>query len=70
MLWDATRRGHAGGPPFLTVPMGIAWAFVLILGLRSFTDEFRFGSIVPTLLANPDRRRVLVAKLVAWEARR
>jgi ABC-2 type transport system permease protein len=43
----------------------IMWLFVLVLGLRSFTDEFRHGSIVPTLLTNPDRCRVLGAKLVA-----
>ena len=64
VLWEATRAGELTGLPFLGVPMGIAWAFVLILGLRSFTDEFRFGSIVPTLLADPDRRRVLAAKLL------
>ena len=43
--------------------------FVLVLGLRSYTDEFRHGSIVPTLLATPDREQVLGAKLVgitAW----
>ncbi|MFL5766510.1 MAG: hypothetical protein ACJ758_01535 [Actinomycetota bacterium] len=56
-------KGPVPGLPFLNVPMGIAWAFVLILGLRSFTDEFRHGSIVPTLLADPDRRRVLFAKV-------
>jgi ABC-type transport system involved in multi-copper enzyme maturation permease subunit len=54
-----------GDAPFLSVPIGIAWLFVLVLGLRSFTDEFRHGSIVPTLLADPDRRRVLVAKVLA-----
>lgn len=54
-----------GEAPFLSVPIGVAWLFVLVLGLRSFTDEFRHGSIVPTLLADPDRRRVLVAKVVA-----
>jgi ABC-type transport system involved in multi-copper enzyme maturation permease subunit len=43
----------------------VAWLFVLVMALRSFTDEFRHGSIVPTLLANPDRRRVLLAKVVA-----
>jgi ABC-2 type transport system permease protein len=43
----------------------IAPLFGLLLGLRSFTDEFRYGSIVPTLLASPNRRRVLGAKLVA-----
>jgi len=50
---------------FLHVSLTIAPLFGLLLGLRSFTDEFRYGSIVPTLLANPDRRRVLGAKLVA-----
>lgn len=50
---------------FLFMTSSITWLFVLLLGLRSFTDEFRHGSIVPTLLANPDRRRVLLAKVVA-----
>jgi hypothetical protein len=53
------------GQPFLHVAMLIAPVFALLLGLRSFTDEFRFGSIVPTLLAEPRRLRVLGAKLVA-----
>jgi hypothetical protein len=50
---------------FLHVALTIAPVFALLLGLRSFTDEFRFGSIVPTLLVSPKRRRVLGAKLVA-----
>ena len=50
---------------FLNVSLTIAPLFGLLLGLRSFTDEFRFASIVPTLLASPVRRRVLGAKLVA-----
>lgn len=50
---------------FLHVSLTIAPLFGLLLGLRSFTDEFRSGSIVPTLLASPVRRRVLGAKLVA-----
>ena len=50
---------------FLAVPMTIVPLFALLLGLRSYTDEFRHGSIVPTLLANPRRGRVLEAKLVA-----
>jgi ABC-type transport system involved in multi-copper enzyme maturation permease subunit len=49
---------------FLHVMSSIAPLFALLLGIRSFTDEFRFGSIVPTLLANPSRGHVLVAKLV------
>ena len=50
---------------FLHVSLTIAPLFGLLLGLRSFTDEFRYGLIVPTLLVNPVRRRVLGAKLVA-----
>ena len=50
---------------FLNVSLTIAPLFGLLLGLRSFTDEFRYGSIVPTLLASPVRRRVLGSKLVA-----
>ena len=42
--------------------------FVLVLGIRSFTDEVRHGSIVPTFLATPDRRRVLGAKLIVITA--
>jgi ABC-2 type transport system permease protein len=51
--------------PFLHVVLSIAPLFALLLGIRSFTDEFRFGSIVPTLLAQPRRLRVLGAKTVA-----
>jgi ABC-2 type transport system permease protein len=51
--------------PFLHVVLSIAPLFALLLGIRSFTDEFRFGSIVPTLLAQPKRVRVLGAKAVA-----
>jgi ABC-type transport system involved in multi-copper enzyme maturation permease subunit len=50
---------------FLHITLTIAPVFALLLGLRSFTDEFRFGSIVPTLLVSPKRLRVLGAKLVA-----
>jgi ABC-type transport system involved in multi-copper enzyme maturation permease subunit len=64
-----TRPADLHGPlqhqAFLHVSLTIAPLFGLLLGLRSFTDEFRFGSIVPTLLASPVRRRVLGAKLAA-----
>ena len=46
---------------FFNVSLTIAPLFGLLLGLRSFTDEFRYGSILPTLLASPVRRRVLGA---------
>jgi uncharacterized membrane protein len=42
--------------------------FALVLGIRSFTDEFGHGSIVPTLVVTPDRRRVVVAKVVTSAA--
>ena len=50
---------------FLHASLTIVPLLGLLFGLRSFTDEFRYGSIVPTLLASPARRRVLGAKLVA-----
>ena len=37
---------------------------ILVLGIRLVTDEFRHGSIVPTLLSSPRRGRVLAAKTV------
>jgi ABC-2 type transport system permease protein len=54
--------------PALHVALSIAPVFALLLGIRSFTDEFRFGSIVPTLLATPERRRVLGGKVAAAAA--
>ena len=56
------------GQAFLNVVLSITPIFALLLGIRSFTDEFRFGSIVPTLLANPRRLRVLAAKVVTTAA--
>jgi ABC-2 type transport system permease protein len=71
VLWEATDASLAAplsAQPMLRVSLSLTWVFVLILGLRSFTDEFRNGSIVPTLLADPHRRRVLGAKVVAMSA--
>jgi len=50
-------------PLMMVVPM-----FALVLGVRAYTDEARHGSIVPTVLASPDRRRVIGAKLVVVAA--
>jgi hypothetical protein len=46
----------------------IASAFAAILGLMSMTAEFRHGTIRSTMLAEPRRLRVLVAKLVSTTA--
>jgi ABC-type transport system involved in multi-copper enzyme maturation permease subunit len=48
---------------FLFLTGSITWLFVLLLGIRSFTDEFRHGTIVPTVLANPGRVHLLYAKV-------
>jgi ABC-2 type transport system permease protein len=64
-LSSATPAELAAG---LTAPFGyagiviIVMLFVMVLGIRSFTDEVRHGSIVPTFLATPRRLRVLAAK--------
>jgi len=58
----------------LTAPFGysgiviIVLLFVMVLGIRSFTDEVRHGSVVPTFLATPRRLRVLAAKTAASAA--
>lgn len=38
---------------------------VLVLGILSLTQEFRFGTAAPSFLVTPRRGRVLAAKLVA-----
>ena len=42
--------------------------FALILGALSVTTEYRHGSIASTLLVEPDRPRLLAAKLIAASA--
>ena len=36
-----------------------------MLGILVFTSEFRHGTITPSLLAVPDRRRLVLAKVIA-----
>jgi ABC-2 type transport system permease protein len=38
--------------------------FMVVLGIRMITDEFRFGTIVPTVVSSRDRLRVLGAKTI------
>ena len=37
--------------------------FLLVLGAKIVTDEFRFGTIVPAILIQPRRERFVIAKL-------
>lgn len=41
---------------------------ILVLGIRAVTDEWRHGTIVPTLLVIPRRGRLLASKAVAVAA--
>jgi ABC-type transport system involved in multi-copper enzyme maturation permease subunit len=70
-LWGAlSGASHAELAAALAMPYGYAGVmiivalFVVVLAIRSYTDEVRHGSIVPTFLATPDRLRVLAAKVV------
>ena len=47
---------------FLLFTSMLTRLLILVLGIRLITDEFRHGSIVPTLLASPGRGRMLMAK--------
>ena len=65
--------GIAAGVPLVGLPVFIAGltatvVLAVVMGTRSYTDEARHGSIVPTLLAAPDRRRVIAAKAVVVAA--
>lgn len=52
------------GLPVFMVATTVVAALAVVTGVRAYTDETRYGSIVPTLVATPDRRRVVVAKLL------
>jgi ABC-type transport system involved in multi-copper enzyme maturation permease subunit len=56
--------GSLHGQQYFYVTSIVVSAFAVILGIRSFTDEFTFGSIVPTFTLAPRRGTVLAAKAV------
>ena len=48
--------------PFVFFTAMLSRVLIVIFGIRLITDEFRHGTIVPTLLGSPRRSRVLAAK--------
>ncbi len=45
-------------------PVMFTRLFVLVLGIRAVTDEFRYGTAIPSFLAIPARHRVVAAKVL------
>ena len=69
-----TSAGKSGGDPALTTPEGIrnvmstslfSGLLVLIIGILLMAGEFRHNTATSTFLITPNRKRVVVAKLVA-----
>jgi ABC-2 type transport system permease protein len=66
--------GHNGQPPLTTsaglhhvLNSGVLVAMVMLgLGIVATAGEHRHGTIVPTLLAEPRRRRILAAKIIVY----
>lgn len=49
-------------------PVMFTRLFVLVLGIRAVTDEFRYGTAIPSFLAIPGRHRVVAAKVLVLAA--
>ncbi|GIG24772.1 ABC transporter permease subunit [Cellulomonas denverensis] len=48
-----------------TLAASLGFVFPLLVGVMSVTGEFRHHTITPTLLAEPNRTRLIVAKMLA-----
>jgi ABC-2 type transport system permease protein len=57
-------------PPAVDAALNASFVlfFSLMVGVLSLTTEYRHGSIASSLIVEPDRRRLLVAKLIAASA--
>jgi ABC-2 type transport system permease protein len=57
--------GETGGRLVLSSGGIVAGILGLLLGIVTAAGEYRHGTILPTLLTNPDRRRVTAAQILA-----
>ncbi len=64
-LATSTIRTHDDGLSLIS-NMGIPGLFMIILGVVGAAGEYRHRTVVSTFLVAPDRRRVLLAKAVAY----
>jgi ABC-2 type transport system permease protein len=64
-LATSHTRSHDDARALLS-NIGIAGLFMIILGVVGAAGEYRHGTITSTFLVAPDRRRVLVAKGIAY----
>ncbi len=64
----ATLTGDPDTDNFSAVDLlgisGFAQAFALVIGILAVTTEFRHGTITPTLIASPDKTKLVLAKLI------